>query len=313
MKNYITHFFTPTEHNNYRAKSLHTSVLVVYLFTALIVSISFSVGDKVLGVATDISIPRLLELVNQKRAENGLSALSNNDQLADAARRKAAGMLEKHCWAHFCDGGLSPWTSILAAGYHYETAGENLAKDFCCSSDVVSAWMESQSHRDNILRGSYQDVGFAVVNGTIDGGETTLVVQMFGSKNGETKPNSIVPVAKAEEIAQKPVVIPTKKTLPSQAPSATIIPATPTVFDTGSQIVSGTSRSKTTLLYTWAKQKTADLSFMIILALAIALIFDLYYAYKLDIVRLTGKNIAHLLFLGVSLIGFIVIAKGSIL
>lgn len=309
MKNYIAHFFTPTEHNNYRAKSLHTSVLVAYLFAALIVSISFSVGDKVLGVATDISIPRLLELVNQKRAENGLSTLSNNDQLADAARRKAEGMLAKQCWAHFCDGGLSPWTSILAAGYQYETAGENLAKDFCCSGDVVSAWMDSPSHRDNILRSSYQDVGFAIVNGTLDGGETTLVVQMFGSKNGETKPNSIIAVAKAEEIApKKPVTIP-----PSKIPTATIIPATPTVFDTGSQIVSGTTKGKTTLLYTWAKQKTADLSFMIILALAIALIFDLYYAYKLDIVRLTGKNIAHLLFIGVSLIGFLVIAKGSIL
>ncbi len=313
--NFIKHIFTPTHSNNYRAKALHTNILVMYLFIALALSLIFSVSQKVLGVATDISISKLVELVNQKRAEHGLSALAFNEQLSDAARRKASGMLAHDCWAHFCDGGVSPWTSILESGYVYDTAGENLAKDFCCSSDVVNAWMDSPTHRDNILRSTYKDVGFAVVNGNLSGGETTLVVQMFGSPRGQSQPKAIVPEAQAQDRpapVKKTTTAPTNPP-PSAVPSPTIIPATPTPFHTGVDIVSASTKSKSTLLYTWAKQQTSDLSFLAIVALALALICDLYYAYKLDILRLTGKSIAHLLFVGVSLVGFLVIARGSIL
>ncbi|OGK16610.1 hypothetical protein A2690_03270 [Candidatus Roizmanbacteria bacterium RIFCSPHIGHO2_01_FULL_39_12b] len=313
MTRFIRHFFTPNQENNYRAKTLHTNVLALYLLLALFMSIIFTVGDRVLGVATDITINRLLELTNQKRADQGLSSLSYNEQLADAARRKAADMITKNYWAHFGPNNESPWAFILASGYRYESAGENLAKDFCCSGDIVEAWMNSETHRENIMRSNYKDIGFAIVNGNLTGEKTTLVVQMFGSKSDTQRENrEVIPVAQAEEVAQNPKIAP-PSSRPSIVTTLTTIPLSPTPFKSGSEIVTGSNQPKSTLILTFAKKTTADISFLAIIALAIALICDLYYAYKLDLLRLTGKNIAHLLFVGVSLVGFLLITKGSIL
>ena len=44
----------------------------------------------------------------------------------------------------------------------------------------MTAWMNSPTHRDNVLRKDFTEVGFAVVDGTLGGEQTTLVVQMFG-------------------------------------------------------------------------------------------------------------------------------------
>lgn len=302
--NIFSHLFTPTKHNNYKAKSLHTNVLMGYIFVCLLVAIIFSVGKSVLGIATDISIQRLLELTNQKRSEHGLDALTYNEQLADAARRKAQDMIAKNYWAHFGPNNESPWGFILASGYRYETAGENLAKDFCCSPDVVNAWMASPTHADNILRDSYKNIGFAVVNGNLSGQETTLVVQMFGSQINSNPVRSIIPQAKAQDIkvAPSPSIVP-----------PTEVPLSPTPFNSGVEIVAGTNSQPTRLAYAWTKNQASNISFIAILALALALICDLYYAYKLDLVRLTGKHLAHLVFVAVSLIGFMLISGGSIL
>lgn len=323
LKEKLEHLFTPTEKNNYRAKTLHISFLTSYLFIIIILAGVFSIGKNVLGIATDITIQRLYELTNQKRAENGLSTLQSNEQLNDAARRKASDMISKKYWAHFGPNGESPWQFISASGYAYEIAGENLAKDFCCSSDVVSAWMDSPTHRENILRSDYQDVGFAIVNGFLEDEETTLVVQMFGSGKSTTPTqNTLVQQVEAEEkqtptatiLKTTPLVakrVVTSPILPTLQPSSTPV-ITPIVYNTGTTFTDH-PKSMTLSIFSLARKTTSNLSFMAIIILALALISDLYYAYKLDIIRFNSKNIAHILFVGVMLIGFIIISKGSIL
>ena len=59
-------------------------------------------------------------------------------------------------------------------------AGENLAKGFHSSAGVVTAWMNSPEHRQNVLDGNYTDVGFAVQTGEFQGKKTTLVVALYG-------------------------------------------------------------------------------------------------------------------------------------
>ena len=153
----IHHFFIPHEENNYHARSLHTSMLSAYLLVAImLVFVSKNVASfsNVLGIATDITTSKLFTLTNEERTKLGLPALQMNTQLTTAAENKATDMFKKDYWAHFAPDGGSPWDFIKQSGYQYEFAGENLAKNFLYSQNVVDAWMNSPTHRENIVKKS---------------------------------------------------------------------------------------------------------------------------------------------------------------
>ena len=90
-------------------------------------------------------------------------------------------MFAKNYWAHVSPDGTTPWVFIKSAGYSYVYAGENLARGYNTSQDVVTAWMASPEHKQNMLSSNYQNVGFAIVTGNLTGEDTVLVVEMFGS------------------------------------------------------------------------------------------------------------------------------------
>ncbi len=182
MKDFLHKLFIPKASNNFRAKALHINFLTIYLILALLLTVVVKQyhSSDILGVATDITTSKLFELTNSERTHNHLTPLAMNDKLNQAAAKKAQDMFQKNYWAHFGPHDETPWDFILASGYKYEYAGENLAKNFLFSKGVVDAWMNSKTHRENLLRPEYTEVGFASVNGIINGEETTLVVQMFG-------------------------------------------------------------------------------------------------------------------------------------
>jgi len=295
------HFFIPQESNNYRAKALHLNFLTYYLIAAIALSFIYkpltTAGKQVLGVATDITTSKLFDLTNQQRQQNGLAPLTYNDKLAAAAQAKAANMFEHNYWAHYGPDGASPWAFILGAGYKYQFAGENLAKDFLNSSDVVNAWMASPTHRANIVKPEYQDVGYAVMNGNLGGEETTLVVQMFGKAQ---------PVGVAEKTQPPPAVPSVVPTIPVEA---TIAPSVPVGEP---QILS--AKNNVTVIPSFLVQGLAvKMSIIFFSILLIALFFDLYYAHKLQVVRVTGKNLAHVIFISFIIVAITFIAKGKIL
>ncbi|HET7713532.1 MAG TPA: CAP domain-containing protein, partial [Patescibacteria group bacterium] len=146
---------------------------------------------KILSFATSISQTEVINLTNEKRLAAGVGAVRQNSFLDQAAAKKAADMFQHDYWAHVSPSGTTPWYFFDLVGYKYIYAGENLARDFDSSSGVVTGWMNSPSHRDNMLSGNYTDIGVAVVNGILGGQETTLVVQLFG------KPQ-FVPVASTQ-------------------------------------------------------------------------------------------------------------------
>ena len=135
----------------------------------------------VLGYASNINSDELLKYTNQRRVDFGLEPLSMNSALSKAAQKKAEDMFKYGYWAHVSPTGTEPWSFILAQDYDYVFAGENLARNFSRSKDVVDAWFASPSHRENLLNRNYRDMGFAITNGVLDGYETTVVVQMFGN------------------------------------------------------------------------------------------------------------------------------------
>lgn len=178
------HHFLPHKEHKKRARLLHHKFFYFYaslfLFFILILNVSKTFLPGVLGYDSEIKISELLEKTNKIREENGLPKLILNERLSKAALEKANYMFKYNFWAHTAPDGTEPWDFILKNNYDYAYAGENLARNFYYSSEVVQAWFKSPSHKENLLSVNYDEVGFAVVSGVLDGYETTLVVQMFG-------------------------------------------------------------------------------------------------------------------------------------
>jgi len=131
--------------------------------------------------ASSITNEKILELVNTSRFDHGLEALKKNKILELTAEDKANDMLDNSYFAHTSPQGKTPWYWIEKNRYSYSHAGENLAIHFSNAETEHRAWMESSSHRKNILQPLYTETGIAVKQGLWKGIETTVVVQIFGS------------------------------------------------------------------------------------------------------------------------------------
>ncbi len=173
----------PHKANHFRPHAVRRyglGVLVIALFSVFALHNVTTTGD-VLGQQAIITSDRLLATTNQAREKDGLSDLQLNKKLTDAAYAKAHDMINSQYWAHQSPTGVQPWKWFADVQYDYSKAGENLAKDFTTPEAVTSAWLASPAHRENVLGQAYQDVGFAVVEGELNGRNSTLVVALYGA------------------------------------------------------------------------------------------------------------------------------------
>ncbi len=143
-------------------------------------------AESVRGDSDQIGITKenLLKESNKVRVEQAVAPLKLNDELSLAANLKARDMLARDYWDHTSPDGTTPWYWYREVNYRYDFAGENLAKGFVTPAAVVTGWMNSEEHRNNMLGVNYEDVGFGVVEGQLDGEETIVVVAMYGSPVG---------------------------------------------------------------------------------------------------------------------------------
>jgi uncharacterized protein YkwD len=315
----LRHFFIPHETNNHRAKALQIDSLLVYVLLFALFNLGIRGAHKVvpdvLGYATDINVQQLLADTNAKRQAEGLSPLTLNSTLSVAAANKAADMFTNNYWAHNSPTGATPWEFITGAGYHYTVAGENLAKNFSDSQGVIDAWMASSSHRENLLKSNYRDVGFAVVNGTLNGEETTLVVQMFGATSGElaaaapTQPPqpARLPASPNRGEPARPVVIPAEAAT-ANVPAPTIQPVQPA----HQPAVSGFESVNIQPLFN-IPTVSHDLVFAFVGILMGVLFVDAWIASRRRVVRIAGHNIAHILFLSALFILMSGVSRGRLL
>ncbi len=119
----------------------------------------------------------IINQLNQERVDHNLVALQFNDTLKKAARMKLDDMITKKYFSHTSPDGKTPWYWFEQAGYDYKFAGENLATKFTTASEVHKAWMNSKTHRENILFPEYKDV--AVIVGK-NANEELVAVELFG-------------------------------------------------------------------------------------------------------------------------------------
>lgn len=182
----VKQWVVPTKHNSHHPHVLrkHGLIAIALLLIGLqfVYNVTIARDARILGYATNVSSQEVIADINSQRTKNKVSTLKVDSQLSTAAGLKADDMFKKGYWAHNSPDGTQPWKWFEAAGYKYQLAGENLAKDFRTSNGVTAAWLDSETHRKNMLNPDFNNIGLAVVNGTLNGQETTLVVAMFGNK-----------------------------------------------------------------------------------------------------------------------------------
>ena len=115
----------------------------------------------------------VLKSVNEQRKES----LVVNEKLIKAAQAKADALAKCQCFSHVVEG-KTPWDFIK--DYQYTKAGENLAVGFSNTQSMAQAWMNSPSHKYNIIY-PYKETGIALASGKLNGSDVVFVVQFFAN------------------------------------------------------------------------------------------------------------------------------------
>lgn len=197
----LGHWFIPHKHNQYRPHAFRHRMLTLYSFLLLssqvLMGVTYISGQSLMAENLETMKQNVINLTNQEREKVKTKALIENQSLDQAAQTKLNDMFNKNYWDHTSPSGQQAWDFINLTSYKYDYAGENLARGFVDSKSIVNAWMNSSSHKKNLLNNHYQDIGVAVGQGKINGKPTLLVVQIFGS------PQTVVAASETNKLATK--------------------------------------------------------------------------------------------------------------
>ena len=124
----------------------------------------------------------IIERTNDLRAENGVAALTVNDQIMRAAQARADEMAASGIYSHTRPDG-SKYVTVTDCRY----VGENIHRiaDWALQGKPVSevamwSWSRSGGHRDNLLEQNYAGTGVGLARGVNDRGEDCwYCVQLF--------------------------------------------------------------------------------------------------------------------------------------
>jgi uncharacterized protein YkwD len=312
----LRHFFLPHPETHKKAHLITTQAFAVYLIFFIVLQFGFNfvakVRPEVLSAAANVDSNEIIRLTNIERAKHGLPELKYNPALEVAAQKKGENMIAENYWAHFAPSGKSPWDFITGSGYRYTYAGENLARNFTDSTAVVEAWMNSPTHKENIVNPQYQDIGIAVLQGNLLGQQTILVVQEFGKPmpsfiaSADTPPAEPSSAIAPAETTPSPTTAPTQSPVlePTQAPQAAEVTPLPTsrsiaqAETQASQGVAGEESAPFVLVNSFVWTKNLGLTAVSMIVLLILL--DIYVMRRRAVVRISSRHLPHLAMLGVA-------------
>lgn len=208
-------YFIPHEDNEHKPHVLRKQAILfiatfVLLFGMIFLLQTFIVFPKTNFLAA-VFPNVVVDLTNNNRGAAGLSVLQINSLLEKAAQQKAQDMAQKGYFAHTSPEGKTPWYWLDKTGYRYSYAGENIAIHFYDSQDLVKSWMNSSSHRTNILNKNFTEIGIGVATGLYKGKETVYIVQLFGrptvalATTTELKTEQATPTETIPEIKEIPL------------------------------------------------------------------------------------------------------------
>lgn len=166
----------------------HTLVRGAFL---LVLILGFGFVQHTAGAATHTTLEDavvmtasgIIDETNEARVAHGYTPLATSTALMASAQRKAEDMVTRSYFDHTTPDGARFWTFIDAVSYPYAHAGENLGVHFSTAEGLVDAWLNSPTHRANLLDPQFDEIGIGLAYGTHNGTEGWFIVQHFGSVN----------------------------------------------------------------------------------------------------------------------------------
>jgi uncharacterized protein YkwD len=126
-------------------------------------------APKVYNLALHTTGDRLVDLANQERAKSGCKIpLRIDKDLMTAAQERAEYVANGH-WTH--DGN---WAMISKYYKNYSILGEDMARYFLTNEEVITAWLNSKTHKEVLLTCKYRDAGVGRFN--------TYTIMLFGKR-----------------------------------------------------------------------------------------------------------------------------------
>ncbi|MEK7121176.1 MAG: CAP domain-containing protein [Patescibacteria group bacterium] len=236
MKNLLRDLFIPCKENGFKPRILETQfffILLGFLVGLKILTLVSFWGNFGATIFNQVSQDDLYVLTNNARASNGAEKLQISSKLEAAAQLKLADMFQNNYFAHTSPVGIEPWHWFDKANYGYKIAGENLAMSFMSSDEVLKAWLNSETHRKNLFLSDFKETGIAVGSGMINGQQTVMVVQVFGTPITSALAIKTKPILKINpSIVPEPVLahqISTAPKPPSLTPSPSLAPKPPSL------------------------------------------------------------------------------------
>lgn len=128
-----------------------------------------------------LSAAGIIKYTNIERTKRGLKPLTVQNKLSISANSKTDDLFDQQYFEHVSPSGLSVADLAKDAGYEFEIIAENLALgNFGSNQKLVAAWMNSPTHRANILNPKFTEIGVAAANGIYKGDGQWIFVQHFG-------------------------------------------------------------------------------------------------------------------------------------
>lgn len=116
-----------------------------------------------------------LDLINEYREQNGITKLKPIANLQKVAKLKAEDLVNNNYFAHNSPKLGTPFELMESQGVEYKIAGENLAGNITANK-AVEAWINSKTHRENILEEKFEYTGICVIDSEVYG---KVFVQVF--------------------------------------------------------------------------------------------------------------------------------------
>lgn len=163
-------------------------ILFIFVIVILIESISLAtyqtaklgeVNKKNLMISKNAILTQeeqeTLDLINEYRNENGLTSLKPLSDLQEVSKLKAKDLIENSYFSHTSPNLGNPFEMLAKNEIDYSIAGENLAGNIN-PQKAIEAWINSPSHKENILEDKFEYTGICVKESSIYG---KIFVQLF--------------------------------------------------------------------------------------------------------------------------------------